>query len=447
MEELLRMTDLKALERCIDKLCQEQMTSRYKAREGRLYYRNDNDIRRRQAMEDSLLKQKRLENPLRNADFRISHNWHQLLVNQKVAYLFTYPPIFDTGDNQTNQRINGVLGDQFAQVVKDLAIDAANTGRAWLHVWRDGDDHFCYAPVMMEEIYPVYGDELQTKIESVIRIYDVWEEEKAVTKIELWDAREAVFYYRQKAGLTPDNRHNGSNRFCHQMGFLPFVPFDNNRDCLGDLPMVKDLIDQYDLVTSGFANDLADIQEVIFVLRNYGGEDLNTFLSELKRYKAIKVDGDVAVSGGVETLKIEIPVEARVQFLDLMKKQIFIAGQGVNPDPYNFGNSSGVALKYHYSLLEIKAGLLETEFRAAFKHFLRLILHYLELDPELPAVQIYTRNGIENEAELAEIAVKSQGIISRRTILQNHPWVEAPAAELDVLTTEQQSTAAATTEL
>ena len=56
--------------------------------------------------------------------------------------------------------------------------------------------------------------------------------------------------------------------------------------------MVKDLIDQYDLVVSGFANDLADIQEVIFVLRNYGGEDLNTFLSELKRYKAIKVEGD-----------------------------------------------------------------------------------------------------------------------------------------------------------
>ena len=112
------------------------------------------------------------------------------------------------------------------------------------------------------------------------------------------------------------------------MGEIPFVPFYNNRSHSGDLSMVKDLIDQYDLVVSGFANDLADIQEVIFVLRNYGGEDLNTFLSELKRYKAIKVEGDSLSAGGVETMSIEIPIEARVKFLEILKRQIFISGQG-----------------------------------------------------------------------------------------------------------------------
>ena len=39
---------------------------------------------------------------------------------------------------------------------------------------------------------------------------------------------------------------------------------------------------------------------------------------------------------------------------------------GVDPNPENFGNSSGVALKYLYSLLELKAGMMETQFRSGF---------------------------------------------------------------------------------
>ncbi|WP_410743878.1 phage portal protein, partial [Clostridium neonatale] len=48
------------------------------------YYRNKNDILTydRKKDEDS-------ENPLRNADNRISSNFHGLLVNQKASYMFT----------------------------------------------------------------------------------------------------------------------------------------------------------------------------------------------------------------------------------------------------------------------------------------------------------------------------------------------------------------------
>ncbi|MFR2692021.1 MAG: phage portal protein [Enterocloster bolteae] len=56
------------------------------------------------------------------------------------------------------------------------------------------------------------------------------------------------------------------------------------------------------------------------------------------------------------------------------RKRIFEQGQGIDPDPQNFGNSSGVALGFLYSLLELKAGLMETEFKIGFgrSHPLRL---------------------------------------------------------------------------
>ena len=52
-------------------------------------------------------------------------------------------------------------------------------------------------------------------------------------------------------------------------------------------------------------------------MNNYGGQDLNEFLSDLKYYKAIKTESDDnSDKSGISTLTIEIPVEARDKLLD-----------------------------------------------------------------------------------------------------------------------------------
>ena len=67
-------------------------------------------------------------------------------------------------------------------------------------------------------------------------------------------------------------------------------------------------------------------------------------------------------------MTIDIPVEAREKMLQMTRKSIFEQGKGIDPDPQNFGNSSGTALKYLYSLLELKAGMAEMEFRVGLKN-------------------------------------------------------------------------------
>lgn len=407
------------------------------AETGMAYYLNDNDIRRQPGFADLMAGTKREISPLRNADFRISHNWHNLLVNQKAAYLFTYPPLFDAKQPELNEGLQAILGEGFPKVLKDLVIDASNSGVGWLHCWLDREQKFSYANLPATEVIPVYGSDVRRRLAGIVRYYQVTAKDGDVEdRYELWNHREAAFYRRRGDTFILERR------FSHGMFALPFVAFYNNGSHRGDLLMYKDLIDQYDRVVSGYANDLADIQEVIFVLRNYGGEDLNTFLSELKRYKAIKVEGDSVSSGGVETMQIEIPMEARVKFLALLKRQIFISGQGVDPDPENFGNASGVALKYLYSLLEIKAGLLETEFRAGFSQWFRLIFHHLGADPDTKVEQVYYRNAIDNDQETSAIAKESIGVISQRTIRQNHPWVEDVEEEESRLAKERATASA-----
>src|SRR5699024_5075761 len=113
---------------------------------------------------------------------------------------------------------------------------------------------------------------------------------------------------------------------------IPFIPFRNNADELSDLALYKDLIDVYDKIYAGFVNDLDDVQEIIFVLTNYGGQKKQEFLDDLRNYKMVKVDdfGD-GTKSGVDTLAIDIPTDARDKLLEITRESIFVNGQGVDP--------------------------------------------------------------------------------------------------------------------
>ena len=220
-----------------------------------------------------------------------------------------------------------------------------------------------------------------------------------------------------------------TNVLNHYFGQVPFISFANNDNHTSDLEPIKGHIDTYDKVYSGFINDLEDIQEIIFILSGYEGESLGEFLGNLKKYKTVKLDGDVDSKSDLKTLTIDIPVEARKELLSISRKAIFEQGQGVDPEPSNFGNASGVALKYLYSLLELKSGLTETEFRLGFAELVRAICRHANIQCN-EINQVWTRNSITNDTELADIASKSVGIISQKTVLQNHPWVDNPEKEI-----------------
>lgn len=225
--------------------------------------------------------------------------------------------------------------------------------------------------------------------------------------------------------------------FEHDLKEVPFIEFKNNRNMISDLKKYRDLIDIYDKVMSGYANDLEDIQQLIYILENYGGENLKEFLGDLKRYKTIKTEtgADGKTNGGLKTLSIEIPVEARNSILEILKKQIYESGQALQQDTESYGNASGVALKFFYRKLELKAGLTQIEFEKGFAKLVRAIMKSLKIaDWKTKTItQIWTRNMISNDLENAQIAAESKDTISDESIVKNHPWVEDPEEEMKKL--------------
>ena len=77
-------------------------------------------------------------------------------------------------------------------------------------------------------------------------------------------------------------------------------PFLWVRYCEEELPLlhfVRELIDDYNWQTSVSADILRDAAQLVYVLRNYGGESLEQFVREMRESLAVQVEGD----GGVDT--------------------------------------------------------------------------------------------------------------------------------------------------
>lgn len=430
--------DLETAKKLITKHIQGHGDFKKRAWTAERYYRVQNDIlniKKHCANE--------MANPLRSADNRLPHSFYKLLVNQKVAYMFTTAPTFDVKNDEQNALIIKCLGDAYTKCCKDLAVNASNAGIAWVHYWlEDGEFHWGVVP--SAEVIPIWSPKLDHKLLAVLRtyqdynddgnlydVYEYWTETQcqAFKKLASQNIDEGLIPWSCFADFFEAGLSDADNELNHDFGNVPFIPFCNNNLITSDLDDVKPLIDAYDKTYSGFMNDLEDVQEVIFVLTNYQDEDLAKFVKNLKYFKAINTENNGSSDAtGVSTLTIEIPVEARNKMLELTRKSIFDMGQGIDPQQQGLDATSGEAMKFLYALLELKAGMMETEFRLGFNKLVRAILKSKNQTVD-NITQTWARTSIRNDAELVDMCSKSSGIISRKTILKNHPFVENPEDE------------------
>lgn len=418
------------------------------------YYEVNNDIKllptKPKDVEEARQKGESF-NPMHQADNRIAYSFYPLLVDQKTAYMFTAPPIYDVKNDNLNTFILDTLGDAYEKKCKDLCVKATNGGVAWVHYWIDENNDFQWAVLPANEIIPIYNNRINTKLEGVLRVYaDINDEGENITVYEYWNDKEVQAFsmrtgedidtispYTAFTMIDPDGVTLNVDTIPHDMGKVPFIAFANNARHTTDLKRIKELIDVYDKTYSGFLNDLEDVQEVIYVLTNYGGENLAEFLEGMKKYKAIQMDSTGPDDrSGISTLTIDIPIEARKELLDITRKAIFDMGQGVDPQQQGLDGTSGEAMKFLYTLLELKAGMMETEFQLGFNELIRAICS-VHGSSDVTITQTWTRTSVKNDGDLVDMCSKSMGVVSKRTILAHHPFVEDVNEEIKQIETEE----------
>ena len=178
------------------------------------------------------------------------------------------------------------------------------------------------------------------------------------------------------------------------------------------------------------------------MLQNYDGEDLGEFRRNLAQYKAVKVTDN----GGLDIKSAPVETDAVNAHLERTRKDLYEAGRGVDTQRQGLGNLSGVALKFLYADLDLDCSGIETEFAAGFEKLFRFLKVWLGLTGQgdyfgEKAQIVLNRDILINESEAIEGCAASAGMLSKRTILENHPWVERAGEEEERIRKEKEAEA------
>lgn len=401
------------------------------------YYFNENDIKSRKQYfwRDG----KKAEDDTKPNN-KIPHGWHKLLVDQKVAYIFGKPVTF-TGPDTFVKKVSEVLTEDFHDYVVELGLGASNKGLEWLHPYINEDGELDFIVIPAEQGIPIYDTSKQKNLEGFIRYYPIVVNGQKAIRAEWWTKNDVTYYIAVNEGeyvVDDTEEMNPAPHFFYGekgygWGEVPFIEFANNQFKVSDLKFYKELIDDYDLRVSDNSNNLEELQALIYVLKGYEGQSLSEFMENLRYYKAISLDADPGA--GVDTLSAELPIQSVNSHLDRLRGSIFTFGQGVDVSTDKFGSApSGVALKFLFSLLDLKASMLERKFRKGLEWVIWFVAEYLSIKGEgqfnyKDIKFTFNKNMLMNDLEASQIAQNSAGIISERTIRANHPWVTNPEEE------------------
>jgi SPP1 family phage portal protein len=391
---------------------------------------------------------------------KLAHPFMKTLVDEKISYLLSKPYSLTSDNDKFLEAVKTSLGKHFGYLLSRIGYESSNKGIAWVQPYIDNGGKFRLRLVPAEQCCPIWTDNSHSELSAMLCTYNVVTYEGRTRKdktcieywtptgLELYEVRdgklfediEAYARYGVEGGVVGHYVKNGQQM---SWGAVPFVAFKNNMNELPDIKFVKSLIDSYDASRSEVAAFLADVRNLIYVLRGYGGTDLAEFMRDLKRYRAIKIDDPS--DGGVDTINPQMDISAAAQHYERLSEDIERFAQGLPKDIEKLGsNPSGVALKFFYSPLDLKCAAMESEFRFGFESLMYFVKVYLNesgkgnyADSDIDIV--FNKDIMINELNTIEALEKSAGMLSKKTLLSQHPWVSDVEKEMELLNEEKTS--------
>jgi hypothetical protein len=195
---------------------------------------------------------------------------------------------------------------------------------------------------------------------------------------------------------------------------LPIVPMWGSRLQQSTLVGMKQAIDSYDLIRSGFANDLTDCAQIYWILENYGGmsdEDLDKFRDQLKLLHI--ANADTSDGGKVTPYVQEIPYQARKEYLDHMRQGIYEDFGGLDVSNISAAAKTATEINAAYQPLDENADDFEYQVTEAIQQILALM--------GIEDTPVFKRNRISNQLEQVQMVMMEAPYLDNATILQKLP--------------------------
>jgi hypothetical protein len=366
-----------------------------------------------------------------SANNRIASNFFHRLTTQRCAYSLGNGVSFANAQQDMVQGKRVVkdvtkdkLGNDFDTVLYDAAHYALIHKVSYLFWNLDHCDLF-----KMTEFMPLY-DEYDGSLKAGMRFWSLDWNNKPVTVV-LYEM-DGYTKYRTKDGskgldiaeyepkraykqqiahneVDPDEIIGESN-----YSYLPIIPLWGNKHHQSDLVGMRAKIDAYDLVKSGFANDLEECAEIYWIVSNamaMNDSDLAKFRDRIKLNHIAVVDTE---NSPVQPYTQDIPVNARESLLTSLRTQIYEDYGALDVHTVAAGATND-HIDAAYQPMDEEADDFEYQVIKA----IRGILNIIGID-DMP---LFNRNRVSNQMERTNMVLLAAQYLDNETILKKLPFI------------------------
>lgn len=194
---------------------------------------------------------------------------------------------------------------------------------------------------------------------------------------------------------------------------FPIAPLWGNPRRQSEIVGIRSQIDAYDMIKSGFANDL-DNAQIYWILKNAGGmddADIAQFLRRLKALGGASLQTGGSGSGGgqdVTPVPVNIPWESREKLLDRLERDLYRDFMALDTYHIESGAMTATQIRAAYEQLNSKAD----QYEYGVLDFLNSILAVAGIDDK----PTFHRSAVVNVQEEIQVILQAAEYLDDETI-------------------------------
>lgn len=398
-----------------------------------------------------------------NSNIKIAHPFFRVIADQGVQYVFSGKDGFIKSDipelqEILDERYNN--NDQFIEELYEVTLGSGIKGFDYFYCSKDEDNRNKWECADSLGVVEVRAKETDDKCEYLIRWYvdRVDDKGRQIKRIEVWDAEQVTYFEQIDDGeitLDEDEEINprphtlytkkGDKKIYRDKGYgkIPFIKMKNNRKETSDLVLIKEHIDDYDLMNVDLSNSIQDTNTSLYVIKGFDGDNLDEVIMNIRAKKHV----GVPEGGDLDIKTIDIPVEARKAKMDIDRENIYCFGYALDPvGRKDTSAKTSIEIKTMYAPLDLKANKMAI----VLKSFLRKVLQFDLEEINAQSGTAYALKDIRfdfderevpsNAYEIAQIAlVEAQTrnmeintLLNVQTVIDNETFLQKVCEQFDV---------------
>lgn len=334
-----------------------------------------------------------------SANYKITSGFFNRFTTQQVQFLL------GNGVTWQEESTKDFLGEDFDQRLQEIAKASLCAGVAFGFYNYDHLEVFDaleFAPLYDEENGALRAGVRFWQVDASKPLRATLYEEDGYTDYMWEDGVERILHDKQPYIVTLITTEADGTEIYGGQNYpsFPIVPLWANPHRQSELIGMREQIDAYDLIKSGFCNTIDEASFIYWTINNAGGMDdvdLSEFVNRLRTVHAATVEDTGATA---QANSLEAPHEGREALLDRLAKDMYADYMALNIDEIKGGANTATQIRAAYEPMNNKAD----QFEYCISDFLQGILIVAGLRDKPTFTRSYLINVQEEVSTLLQAA-------------------------------------------